>query len=137
MSMVEDCRLIELPRIARDEGNITVIEGRAHVPFDVQRVYYLYDVPGGESRGGHGHRELQQVIVSAMGSFDVTIDDGSSRRTFTLNRAFYGLYMPKLLWRELSNFSSGGVCLVLASMVYSETDYIRDYDEFLSVKKSA
>jgi len=135
--MVEDCRLIELPRIARDEGNITVIEGRAHVPFDVQRVYYLYDVPGGESRGGHGHRELQQVIVSAMGSFDVTIDDGSSRRTFTLNRAFYGLYMPKLLWRELSNFSSGGVCLVLASMVYSETDYIRDYDEFLSVKKSA
>lgn len=125
------CRLVDLPKVTDPRGNLTVVEGGTHVPFDIARVYYLYDVPGGESRGGHAHRELQQLIVAAAGSFDVIVDDGTETARFQLNRSYYGLYVPKLTWRELGNFSSGSVCLVLASMPYEEADYYRDFDEFI------
>jgi hypothetical protein len=123
-------RIVELPRVADPRGNLTFIEGADHVPFDIRRVYYLYDVPGGESRGGHAHRELQQLIVAASGSFDVTLDDGTHRERFFLNRSYYGLYIPSMVWRELDDFSSGSVCLVLASQHYDANDYFYDYDEF-------
>lgn len=124
-------RLIELPRIQDPRGNLTFLEGGSHVPFDIARVYYLYDVPGGETRGGHAHRDLEQVIIAASGSFDVVLDDGmGEERRYFLNRSYYGLYVPKMQWRELENFSSGSVLLVLASLRYSEDDYYRDYDEF-------
>lgn len=131
MSNVERCRLIDLPRIARPEGQITPVVGGQEIPFDIARVYYLYDVPGGATRGGHAHKELQQLMVSVMGSFDVTLDDGTVRRVVSLNRPYQGLYIPRMIWRELGNFSSGGICMVLASLPYAEEDYIRDYDEFL------
>jgi dTDP-4-dehydrorhamnose 3,5-epimerase-like enzyme len=127
---VDDCRLVELPVVHRPEGNLTFIEGGDHVPFEIARVYYLYDVPGGATRGGHAHRELQQLIVATSGSLEVVIDDGSSRKGIKLNRSFVGLYMPAMIWRELVDFSSGSVCMVLASDHYDEADYIRDYDEF-------
>ena len=131
---VDDCRIIELPKIHRREGNITFVEAFDHVPFDLARVYYLYDIPGGQYRGGHAHRELEQLIISCLGAFDVVLDDGTQRRTITLNRAFYGLYLRPGIWRELVNFSSGAVCLVLASQPYEESDYIRDYDTFVRLK---
>jgi len=134
MSTIDDCRIIDLPKISRREGNITVVHGGVEVPFDVLRIFYVYDVPGGEGRGAHAHRELQQFIVSVMGSFDVTVDDGRARRTVTLNRAYYGLYVPNTVWCELSGFSSGAVCLVLASDYYREEDYIRNYDDYLRFK---
>lgn len=134
MTTVDDCKLIDLPKITARQGNITPVEGNKDIPFDIERVYYLYDVPGGESRGGHAHKELQQLIVSVMGSFDVVLDDGQKKKTVTLNRAYYGLYVPKMIWRELENFSSGGICLVLASMPYGEDDYIRDYNLFSKEK---
>jgi hypothetical protein len=134
MTTVDDCRLMELPRIARSEGQITPIEGGRDVPFDIARVYYLYDVPGGETRGGHAHRDLQQLIVSVMGSFDIALDDGRTTRTVRLDRAYLGLYVPRLIWRELVNFSSGGICVVLASLPYEEAEYVRDYEEFLRLK---
>jgi hypothetical protein len=127
--------MVDLRRIARREGQITPVEGGSDVPFDIARVYYLYDIPGGESRGGHAHRELRQLIVSVMGSFDVRLDDGHDERVVTLNRAYRGLLVPRLIWRDLLNFSSGAVCLVLASLPYDEADYIRDYQTFLSVKR--
>ncbi|MRJ75562.1 WxcM-like domain-containing protein [Aeromicrobium sp. SMF47] len=123
-------KIVELPRIQDPRGNLTFIEGSAHVPFDIARVYYLYDVPGGESRGGHAHKELEQLIIAASGSFDVVLDDGRDQSTFFLNRSYTGLYVPPMHWRELENFSSGSVCLVLASMPYSEADYYRGYEEF-------
>jgi hypothetical protein len=131
------CSIVDLPRITDPRGNLTSVEGGCHVPFDIARVYYLYDVPGGESRGGHGHRELQQLIVAASGSFDVVVDDGSETARFHLNRSYHGLYVPRLTWRELGNFSSGSVCLVLASQIYSEDDYYRDYDDFLVARRAA
>jgi dTDP-4-dehydrorhamnose 3,5-epimerase-like enzyme len=131
---VHDCRLIDLPKISERRGAITPIYGGEHVPFEIVRVYYLYDVPGGESRGGHAHNQLQQLIVSVMGAFDVVLDDGLERRKVHLDRAYYGLYIPKMIWRELENFSSGGICLVLGSEPYDEADYIRDYDTFLREK---
>lgn len=134
-STVYDCTMIELDRHHHEKGNITVVENSRTIPFDVRRVYYLYDVPGGESRGGHAHRELRQLIVSAGGSFDVTLDDGSVKRTFTLNRPYQGLLVVPGIWRELNNFSSGSVCLVLASHEYDESDYIRSYDEFIRYKQ--
>jgi dTDP-4-dehydrorhamnose 3,5-epimerase-like enzyme len=124
------CRVIDLPRVTDPRGNLTFIEADAHVPFSIHRVYYLYDVPGGESRGGHAHRELEQLVVAASGSFDVVVDDGTNHERFFLNRSYYGLYIPRLVWRELDNFSSGSVCLVLASQHYDEDDYYRDYEEF-------
>lgn len=123
-------RLVPLPRISDPRGNLTFIESGEHVPFECRRVYYLYDVPGGEGRGGHAHRELQQLVIAASGSFDVAVDDGTRTRVFSLNRSYTGLYIPSMVWRELANFSSGSVALVLASEHYSEDDYYRDYDEF-------
>lgn len=134
-STVYDCTIIELDKHEHGTGNITVVENGVQVPFDVCRTYYLYDVPGGEARGGHAHYELRQLIVAASGSFDVQIDDGKVKRTFTLNRPYQGLLITPGLWRELDNFSSGSVCLVLASMVYDEADYIRNYEKFLGYKK--
>lgn len=134
-STVYDCTMIELDKHHHEKGNITVVENAQDLPFDVKRVYYLYDVPGGESRGGHAHYELKQLIVAASGSFDVIIDDGRVKRTFTLNRPYQGLLIMPGLWRELENFSSGSVVLVLASHTYNEADYIRDYNEFLNYKK--
>jgi hypothetical protein len=108
-----------------------VVEGGNHIPFEIERVYYLYDVPGGSVRGGHAHKQLQQLIVSVMGAFDVILDDGYKKKTVRLDRAYFGLYVPNMIWRELENFSSGGICLVLASLPYDESDYYRNYDEFL------
>lgn len=129
---VDDCQILELPRIADPRGNLTFIEGNRHVPFDIRRVYYLYDVPGGETRGGHAHRRLEQVIIAMSGAFDVELDDGVNQRTVTLNRSYYGLYLPHMIWRELVNFSSGSVCTVLASEPYDESDYFRDYESFVA-----
>jgi len=137
VSTVDDCTLVELPRISAPEGSITPVEGGSTIPFEIARVYYLYDVVGGASRGGHAHRELEQLFVAAMGGFTVVLDDGHEHREVHLNRAYVGLYVPRMIWRELVDFSSGGVCVVLASLPYDEADYIRDHDEFLSVKGSA
>lgn len=135
MTSINACKVINLPKISERKGAITPIYAGEHVPFEIQRVYYLYDVPGGESRGGHAHKELQQLIVSVMGAFDVILDDGTERRRVHLDRAYYGLYIPQMIWRELENFSSGGICLVLASAPYDEHDYIRDYLEFVQMIK--
>ena len=134
---LDDAQIIELRRITNPKGNLTPIEQGVDVPFDIQRVYYLYDVPGGEERGGHAHKTLEQFIVAASGSFEVILDDGSERRTFFLNRSYYGLYVAPGLWRELVNFSSGSVCLVLASSPYDEADYIRDYQRFLADRRGS
>ena len=131
------CRIVDLPRVADARGNLTFIEGGEHVPFPIERVYYLYDVPGGESRGGHAHRELQQLIVAAAGSFDVVVDDGRHRERFFLNRSYVGLYVPQMVWRELENFSSGSVCLVRASQRYDEDDYYRDHEDFVRARYGA
>jgi hypothetical protein len=125
-----DCKIIELPKIADQRGNLTFIEGENHIPFPIKRIYYLYDVPGGESRGGHAHKKLEQLIIAANGSFDVILDDGIEKKTVHLNRSYYGLYIAPMTWRELDNFSSGSVCLVLASENYDEEDYIREYNSF-------
>lgn len=131
---VYDCTILELDKHHHEKGNITVVENGTTVPFDIKRTYYLYDVPGGESRGGHAHKELYQVMVAASGSFTVTLDDGSVKRSFLLNRPYQALLVVPGIWRELDDFSSGSVCLVLASHGYDEADYIRDYDEFLRLK---
>ena len=136
MTTVNDCRLLDLPRIVREEGSITPIEGGKNVPFEIARVYYLYDVPGGALRGGHAHKELLQLMVSVMGSFDVVLDDGCTRRRVNLNRGYHGLYLPNLIWRELDNFSSGAICVVLASQPYEASEYIREYSNFIQYKKS-
>lgn len=131
---VYDCTIIEIDKHHHEKGNISVIENTKTIPFEVERVYYLYDVPGGESRGGHAHKGLRQLIIAASGSFDVTLDDGNVKRTFTLNRPYQGLLVVPGIWRELNNFSSGSVCLVLASMKYDEDDYIREYNKFINLK---
>ena len=128
--LLDRCRIVDLPRIADPRGNLTFIEGNRHIPFEISLVYYLYDVPGGAERGGHGHRNLEQLIIAISGSFDVVLDDGKIRRRFHLNRPFFGLHIKPMVWRELDNFSSGAVCMVLASQSYDESDYIRDYKEY-------
>ena len=132
---LQDCRIIDLPRISDTRGNLTFIESDRHVPFNIKRVYYLYDVPGGAERGGHAHIKLEEFIIAMLGSFDVVLDDGFDRRNFHLNRSYFGIYIPRLIWRELNNFSSGSVCMVLASECFDEADYFRDYDMYLGVVK--
>lgn len=128
--MLDKCKIIELPKISDPRGNLTFIEGNKHIPFEIKRTYYLYDVPGGANRGGHAHKNLHQLIIAMSGSFNITLDDGTSRQDFQLNRAYYGLYVCPGIWRDLNNFSSGAVCVVMASDFYDEDDYIRDYSEF-------
>ncbi|MFC0167409.1 FdtA/QdtA family cupin domain-containing protein [Pseudoduganella danionis] len=130
--MMDQCRLIDLPPHHDVRGNLSVIEGGIHIPFDIKRVYYLYDVPGGSARAGHGHIELQQLFVAMSGSFDVIVDDGYERKKFQLNRSYYGLYVPGMMWREVENFSSGAVCVVLASTLYDKNDYFHNYQEFVA-----
>jgi hypothetical protein len=129
-----ECRIIDLPKINDPRGNLTFIEGGRHVPFEIKRVYYLYDVPGGAERGGHAHRALHQLIIAMSGSFDVILKDGTRQQRFHLNRSYSGLLICPMIWREIDNFSSGSVCMVLASNYYAESDYYRDYDEFLKAK---
>ena len=132
---VFDCTMVELDRHRSDrKGNLSVVENGITLPFDVKRVYYIYDVPGGESRGAHAHKELSQLIVAASGSFKVTLDDGQVKRTFFLNRPYQGLYVKPGMWRDLEDFSSGAICMVLASDIYQAEDYIRDYDAFLKFR---
>ncbi len=128
---IEKCSIIQLPRISDPRGNLTFIENSNHIPFDIKRVYYLYDIPGGSDRGTHAHKTLHQFIIAISGSFDVELDDGIIKKRFHLNRSYYGLYVCPMMWRLLDNFSSGSVCLVLASGIYDEFDYIRDYNVFI------
>ena len=135
MAKVDDVKLVELPKFTDPRGNLSFVEQLNHIPFAIRRTYWLYDVPGGESRGGHAYKENQEFIVALSGSFDVVLDDGCNKITFTLNRSYYGLYVPKGLWREMGNFSTNSLALVLSSTEYDANDYIRDYDEFLNLKK--
>ena len=128
---LDKCGIVELPKITDPRGNLTFVEGGGHIPFDIQRVYYLYDVPGGAERGGHAHKGLHQLIIAMSGSFDVVLDDGRHKRRFHLNRSYYGLYVCPMIWRELDNFSSASVCMVLASNHYDEDDYYRNYQDYL------
>jgi dTDP-4-dehydrorhamnose 3,5-epimerase-like enzyme len=128
---LKNCNLIELPKIHDPRGNLTFIEGQNHVPFEIKRVYYLYDVPGGSERGGHAHKALHQLIIAMSGSFDVILYDDKEEKRFHLNRSYYGLYVCPMIWRELDNFSSGSVSMVLASNRYDEDDYYRDYHQYL------
>ena len=128
---LDNCRIIDLPKINDPRGNLTFIESGRHAPFEIKRVYYLYDVPGGAERGGHAHKVLHEFIIAMSGSFDVILNDGKEQRRFHLNRSYFGLYVCPMIWRELDNFSSGSVCMVLASSIYDEADYYRNYDEFV------
>ncbi|MDX1696675.1 MAG: FdtA/QdtA family cupin domain-containing protein [Thiohalobacterales bacterium] len=132
---IEQCQIVDLPVINDPRGNLTFIEGGNHIPFQIARTYYLYDVPGGAERGGHGHRELSQFIIAMSGSFDVHLDDGFGKKSYHLNRSYYGLYIPPMIWREIDNFSSGSVLLVLASTPYDEADYYRDYEAFVEAAR--
>jgi hypothetical protein len=134
MSSLHQCRIIELPKVADPRGNLTFIEGNSQIPFDIKRVYYLYDVPGGAERGGHAHKDLSQLIIAMSGSFDVILDDGENKKRIHLNRSYQGLFVCPMIWRELDNFSSGSVCLVLASNTYSEDDYFRNKQEFMKTR---
>ena len=133
---LDECRIIELSKIADPRGNLTSIESERNIPFEIKRVYYLYDVPGGASRAGHGHKTLQQLIIAMSGSFDVTIDNGTKKEKYHLNRSYFGLYVAPMMWREIDNFSSGSVCMVLASDFFDEADYFRYYDDFLEATKT-
>ena len=134
---LEACRMIELPKMADPRGNLTFIEGRRHIPFEIARVFYLYDVPGGSERAGHALRSCQQFLIAMSGSFDVIIDDGKVKKLFHLNRSYYGLYIPPLIWREIDDFSSGAVCLALASEPYDPERYYREYGQFLAAVQDA
>jgi oxalate decarboxylase/phosphoglucose isomerase-like protein (cupin superfamily) len=132
---IKQCRIIQLPKIADNKGNLTFIEGNRHIPFPLKRTYYLYDVPAGATRGGHAHKMTEEFIIAASGSFTVVIDDGRGRKKFFLNRPHYGLYVPRMIWRELENFSSGSICLVVSSEEYDESDYYRDYKKYRAALK--
>ena len=134
-STIYDCMLLTLPKNHQLNGNLTSITNSQEVPFDIKRIYYLYDVPGGNSRGGHAHKDLYQIMIALSGSFSVTLDDGTLKRSFLLNQPYQGLLIPPGLWRDLDNFSSGSICMVLASELYDEEDYFRDYNQFLNFKK--
>ena len=129
-------QIIQLPKILDERGNLTFIEEEKHIPFKIERVYWIYDVPGGEIRGAHAFREQQELIVALSGSFDVEVDTGKEKQTFSLNRSYYGLYLPAGLWRQMQDFSTNSLALVLSSTTYDENDYIQDYDEFLKMRKS-
>jgi dTDP-4-dehydrorhamnose 3,5-epimerase-like enzyme len=132
---LDSCCLINLPKINDPRGNLTFIEGGNHIPFDIKRAYYLYDVPGGAERGGHAHKLLHQLIIAISGAFDIVLDDGREKKRYHLNRSYFGLYVCPMIWREMDNFSSGAVCLVLASNLYSEVDYYRNYDDFITASR--
>lgn len=134
---VDECRIIDLPKILDPRGNLTFIENSRHIPFDVKRIYYSYDIPGGSVRGSHAHRNLHQFFVAMSGSFDVELDDGHDKKAFRLNRSYYGLYVCPMMWRTLADFSSGAVCMVLASEPYDEADYIRDYKNFVAAVRES
>ncbi len=134
--MIDKCRIVNFPRITDIRGNLSFIEENRQIPFQIKRVYYLYDVPSGATRGGHAHKALEQLVIALSGSFDVVLDDGTKRRTFFLNRPHYGLYIPPRIWRELENFSSNSVALSLVSQLYDESDYIRDYKAFKKTVKN-
>jgi dTDP-4-dehydrorhamnose 3,5-epimerase-like enzyme len=131
---LEDCRIIELPKMSDPRGNLSFVESNNQIPFAIERVYYVYDVPGGTDRGGHAHKGLHQLIVAMSGSFDVTLDDGKDKKKFHLARSYYGLYVCPMIWREIDNFSSGSVLMVLASNKYNEDDYHREYNEFMRAR---
>ena len=131
------CQIFDLPRINDPRGNLTFVEANRHIPFDIRRVYYLYDVPGGAERGGHAHKALHQFIIAMSGSFDIHLDDGHGKKTVHMNRSYYGLYVCPMIWREIDNFSSGAVCMVLASDYYDELDYYREYNEFIQDARKA
>ena len=136
--MIESCKIIQLPKISDPRGNLTFVESGRHIPFDIRRVYYLYDVPGGSERGGHAHKALFQLIIAISGSFDIHLDDSFEKKSIHMNRSYQGLFVCPMIWREIDNFSSGAVCMVLASDYYDEQDYYRDYDKFVDdAKKSA
>lgn len=132
---VYDCSVIELPKIENEKGNITSIHGNVNLPFDISRVFYLYDIPGGEARGAHAHKECHQFLIAAHGSFEVVLDDGINKRTVTLNRPYFGLHIPPGIWAAEQGFSSGAICLVMTSHNYNEADYIRSYDNFIEYRK--
>lgn len=127
---IEKCKIINLPKISNELGNLTFIQGGHEIPFQIKRSYYLYDIPGGSTRGSHAHIKLEQFIIAISGSFDIILNDGKNEKRFHMNRSYYGLYLSPLMWRTLDNFSSGSVCMVLASEIYDESDYIRDYNKF-------
>lgn len=131
MTTYSKCKIIQLPRITDPRGNLTFIEGQKHIPFAIQRVYWIYDVAGGETRGGHAYKHLHEFIISLSGSFDIVLDDGRQKKTYCLNRPYFGLYVPNLIWRHMNNFSTNAVCFILASLPFSPEDYIYDYDVFL------
>ena len=134
MISANEPKIIQLPKINDPRGNLTFVEGQQHIPFEIKRTFWIYDVPGGEVRGGHAKKELNEFIIALSGSFDVSVDDGINKITYTLNRSFYGLYIPNLTWRELKNFSTNAVALFLVSLPYDKDDYIYHYDEFLKYK---
>ena len=133
---LQDVRVIELPKILDRRGNLSIVEENKEIPFKIKRTYCIYDVPGGEIRGGHAYNENQEFIIALSGSFDIIIDDGKARRKFSLNRSYYGLYVPQQLWRQIENFSTNSLALVLSSTIYDENDYIREYEKFLLMKES-
>ncbi|MCB5249613.1 MAG: FdtA/QdtA family cupin domain-containing protein [Candidatus Cloacimonadales bacterium] len=130
---LSDIQKIQLPKIEDDRGNLSFVESNNHIPFDIKRSYLIYDVPGGQIRGGHAYRTLNEFIIALSGSFDLVLDDGDERKVFSLNRSYYGIYVPKMIWKNLENFSTNAVCLVLASDYYNANDYIRNYDEFKNI----
>ncbi len=134
MITVNDCRIIQLPRIIDSRGNLTFLESNRHIPLSISRVYWIYDVPGGEIRGGHSYKMLHEFIISLSGSFDIVLDDGKEKRTVQMNRSYFGLYVPNMIWRHIENFSTNAVCLIIASLPYDEKDYIRNYKEFLGLR---